>query len=208
MAYLLLALASPAVLAMNQIVILGLFKDKAIVTIDGKQRSLSKGETSPEGVTLISANSDAAVLEIAGQQAAYPLGDQTTYLPAAADQAFAQIWPDSQGMYAVAGSINGLPVNFLVDTGATLVAMNAAEATRLGIDYHGGGQEVVVNTASGVAPAYQIELKRVKVGAIELHNVAAVVLDGPGPAQVLLGMSFLGRLELRNESGMMELKEK
>ena len=104
--------------------------------------------------------------------------------------------------------INGLPVGFLVDTGASSVAMNAGEARRLGIDFRVDGDSTYVSTASGVARAYRVRLDRVKVGAIELRNVEALVVDGSSPTEVLLGMSFLQRLELMNQGDHLTLRRK
>lgn len=204
---LLLVLASPLAAADN-ILVMGLFKDKAVVNINGKQHSLKLGQTSPEGVTLISANSNAAVLEIGGKRSTYPLGTQVGTKFGTPKQTTLEIYRNPQGMYTTGGSINGFPINFLVDTGATLVAMNAPQAKRLGIDYRLAGEPGLVSTASGTAEAYQLKLDRVKVGDIELRNVDAVVLDGPNPTDVLLGMSFLGRLELQNKGEVLQLKRK
>lgn len=202
-----LALASLSAAA-DTIMVLGLFKDKAVVNINGKQYTLAPGQTSPEGVTLISANSNGAVLEAAGKRTTYPLGSQVNTNFAAPKHIAVQLYPNPQGMYLTVGSINGMPVNFLVDTGATLVAMNAVEAKRLGIDFRVTGQPSMTSTASGVAPAYQIKLNRVRVGDIELRDIDALVLDGANPTEVLLGMSFLNRLEIQHSGKMMELRKK
>lgn len=202
----LIALSSLSAQA-GQVTVLGLFKDKAVVVIDGKQRTLSVGQTSPEGITLISANSNGAVLDIAGKRSTYPLGSQVNTNLGAPAQTTVQLYRDQQGMYATSGSINGQPVSFLVDTGATLVSMNSTDAKRLGIDFR-LGQAGAVTTASGVESAYQVKLNKVKVGDIELRDVDGLVLDGSHPPLVLLGMSFLGQLEMQNNGQVMELKQK
>ena len=194
--------------AAGRISVLGLFNNKAMVLIDGKQRMLALNQTSPEGVTLISTNGDSATLEIAGRRDVYPLGGQMGTGSGAAKQTSVQIYRNPQGMYMSAGSINGYPVNFLVDTGATTVAMNSIQAKRMGIEFRMNGEPVTVNTASGVEQAYQVKLARVKLGDIELQNIDAVVLDGPSPSEVLLGMSFLGRMEIQNSGQMMQLRRK
>lgn len=110
-------------------------------------------------------------------------------------------------MYTTVGSINGLPVSFLVDTGATTIAMNVVDARRLAVNYRFKGVEARVSTASGLAKAYRVSLDKVTVGEISLRNVKAVVIDGLFPKQVLLGMSFLGQLEIQRSAGMMQLKQ-
>jgi aspartyl protease family protein len=192
----------------GDIMVLGLFKDKAVLSINGKQRSLAPGQTSPEGVTLISASSNGAVLEVDGKRRSYPLGNQVNTQLAAPKHTAVQVYPNPQGVYTTVGSINGLPVNFLVDTGATLIAMNSQQAKRLSIDYRLNGQPTIVSTASGMAEAYIVKLGKVKVGEIELRDVDAAIIDGTSPAEVLLGMSFLGKLEIQHKEKVMELRKK
>ncbi|MDP1708415.1 MAG: TIGR02281 family clan AA aspartic protease [Gammaproteobacteria bacterium] len=203
-----LLLASPTLFAVNSVVVLGLFKHKAIVVIDGKQQALSVGETSPEGVRLISASSNEAVLEIDGQQKTYPLGSEVHTRLGAPPHTSVTLFRSPQGMFATVGTINGLTVNFLVDTGSSLVAMNSAEAKRLGINYRLDGKPTTAATASGLAPAYQVKLTKVKVGNIELREVDGMVIEGLSPTEVLLGMSFLTRLEMQNSGQTMLLKQK
>jgi len=205
---LLASLAGPCGAA-HKLTVLGLFKDKAIVRIDGKQRVLAAGATSPEGVTLVSATSEEAIIEVDGEIRHLRLGTHigTRYAKPKSGPAV-QIWPDGGGMYSVGGSINGYPVQFLVDTGATLVAMNKNEARRLGIDYLVEGERGQSSTASGVVETYYLRLKKVKVGNVALTNVDAAVIDGDFPATVLLGNSFLNRLQMRRQGKMLELKKK
>jgi aspartyl protease family protein len=188
--------------------VVGLFKNRAVVIIEGKQRVLRVGQTSPEGVKLVAADSESALLEYQGEEINGLLDGRvsTRSKPPATEEV--QIWRNSQGMYATTGSINGLPVSLLVDTGATQVAMNAAQARRLGIDYRVIGVPAAITTASRLEPAWAVTLDSVKVGDIELSNVAGVVLEGAQPQTVLLGMSYLGRLEIRNDGRLMTLQRK
>ncbi len=202
-----LSAAASNALAVEQVVVLGLFKDKAVVRIDGHQRLLVVGKASPEGVRLISADSRGAVLEVNGQRARYTLDSSVSADFPRPKQATVQIWPDSGGTYVTDGSINGTPVRFIVDTGANMMAMSAPEAARLGIDYQSQGAAATVRTASGVVSARRVTLDLVKVGDIELRNVAAVVLPGSQPPHVLLGMSFLQRLSIENRGRAMILKQ-
>ncbi len=195
--------------AVEKISILGLFKDKAIINIDGKRRVLASGQTSPEGIKLVAADSRKAVLEIDGRQATYALGTQiSTDYAAIIPQATVQIWPDALGMYLTDGSINNFPVEFLVDTGATLVAMNKIQAKRLGLDYKLAGEQGLTATASGTARAYYLSLDKVKVGTILLRGVPAAVIDGEFPTKVLLGNSFLNRLQMTRNGQVLELRQK
>jgi len=104
------------------------------------------------------------------------------------------------------GSINGHSVRFIVDT--TSIALNANDARRLGIQYRLDGIPTTTSTASGVAQAWQVKLKSVKVGKLSQRNVEAVVIDGNHPTEVLLGMTFLNRLKVQKENGAMVLEQK
>lgn len=194
--------------AVEQVIIVGLFKDKALLKLDGKQRLLRAGETSPEGVTLVSANSDAAVLEVNGKRSNYALGQQIGSDFSSPDQPSVSIWQGRYGMYEVTGSINGFTVAFIVDTGATLVSMSAREARRLGLDYRRLGKRSYSSTASGISQVFILTLDKVKVGDIELRNVAAAVHDGDFPQTTLLGMSFLGQLDMHRRDAVLELRKK
>ncbi len=194
--------------AVSKITVVGLFKDTAIVVIDGTRRLLRSGDTSPEGVTLVSATSSEAVLEIDGERKRYGLGGQIGGSYARSEQPKVRIWPTPNHMYLVTGSINGFPVDFIVDTGATLVSLSGREARRLGIDYRVVGTPGHSSTASGIEKIYLVKLDKVRVGDIELRNVQGAVHDGDFPPSTLLGMSFLGRLTMRQEGQVLELEKK
>lgn len=201
-------LLSQVVPAAPDVRVLGLFSDKAVLDIAGHRAVLDVGETGPHGVKLVAADSDRAVLEIGGVRREALLDGRVSARKPAAPAAEVQVWRNPQGMFTTVGSINGLPVSFMVDTGATLVALNAVEARRLGIDYRVSGNPASVVTASGVEQAWSVILDRVKVGELELRNVGAVVMEGAYPSTALLGMSYLGRLEISNSGQLMTLRKK
>lgn len=182
-----------------------LFRDKAIVHIDGTRRVLATGDTSPEGVKLVSTDTEAeeAVVEVKGKRETLKLGVVVSAFTSSAPES-ATLYADGSGFFHAEGSINGTAVTFLVDTGANTVALNSALAKRAGIDY-ARGQAGVAKTASGFARVYGVKLDTVKVGGITLHNVDAGVFEGPQPDTPLLGMSFLSALEMRREGNKMEL---
>lgn len=195
-------------LAAPKVQVIGLFKDRALVRIDGTQRLLKLGQTSPEGVRLIAADSRAATLEVEGRRIEFGLDRGMGGRYGEPENAETRIYRDARGMFSTVGSINGRTVNFLVDTGATQVAMSSLEARRLGVEYRVSGERGLVSTASGVAQAYRVKLDSVKVGGVELRNVDALVLAGDSPQEVLLGMSFLSRLEMENSGNMLLLRRK
>jgi aspartyl protease family protein len=205
----LLCLCSTASWAIKDIHVVALFKDRAIVMIDGNKRLLRTGDSSPEGIKLVSADSVGAVFEYRGRTLERQLDGRVhaaAESPKGHDDVL--IFRDRWGMFKTVGSINGLPVKFLVDTGASSVAMNSAQARRLGIDFRVQGESIYVSTASDVTQAYQLKLDVVKVGSIQLRNVTAVVMDGAQPTDVLLGMSFLGHVEMINKSDKLILRRK
>ena len=188
--------------------VLALFRDQAVLKVDGVRYKLSPGERTPEGVRLVGTDDSGALLDVDGQERRIALGSRirSSYQQSAREEV--QIFRDGDGMFTTVGSINGLPVDFLVDTGATTVAMNAAQARRLGIDFRVIGERGVVMTASRMEPVYRVMLDSVKVGAIQLRNVEAVVLDGPQPDETLLGMSFLSRVDMDNDGQRLRLRGK
>jgi len=192
--------------APESVIITGLFKQRAVIEIDGRQRVLRAGETSPEGVTLVEANSRRAILEIDGERGEYLLGNriQTGFKPSGARVVHIPINP--QGMFVVVGSINGRAVSFHVDTGATAVALNSVLADQLGIDYRKGSPEPV-RTASGVTTAWFVMLNEVQVGDIKLNGVRAGILEGGSPVTPLLGMSFLSRVDMVKRHTLLELRQ-
>jgi aspartyl protease family protein len=192
----------------SHIEVMALFKNKAMVNINDKQHLLVIGEPAISGVKLIEANSKYAVLAVDGKQSKYSLGNRVSASYNKAEKKKVQIYRDAANMFRTVGSINGYPVDFLVDTGATSVALNSEQAKRLGIQYKLEGDETIVSTASGKALAYSVSLDQVKVGEILLRNIDAVIIEGNSPTTPLLGMSYLGRLKLNNENQYLELEEK
>ena len=189
------------------ILVLGLFKDMAILRVDGKQYKLRTGEASPEGIKLISADSEQAVLEIDGRRETYLLGSHISATFSAPEKAGAMIRPVN-GMYQVSGFINRQPVDFLVDTGASSIAINANQARKLGINFRYEGEEGYSSTASGYARIYKLKLDSVQIGDIVVNNVEAAVLEGDFPTTALLGMSFLNRVNMKRDGELLVLEKK
>ncbi len=206
---LLLTLLLPmAVTAVEDIRVVALFNDRAMVEVDGVQRFLKVGKPSPEGVLLIEASSREAVIEIDGERKSYPIGVKIGGNFQAPEGREVRISRDADGSYTTVGSINGRTVTMMVDTGASSVAMGEAEAKRLGIRYWLKGEKGMVRTASGVSRSYNVILDKVQVGSIVLRQVEGTVVVGEGPSEVLLGMSFLSRTEIQHAGNMMVIRTK
>lgn len=196
--------ASPAWAASVSVV--GLFKDKAIVTIDGsKPRTMSVGQTI-QGVKLLAADSTSASFDVDGSRRVLSMGQSFAGGASAGGRQSVSLTADSRGHFTAAGSLNGYPVSFLVDTGATSIAISADEARRMGLDYR-SGQAYGVNTAAGVVPAWRVTFNTVKVGGITLNQVEGMVLEA-GLGTPLLGMSFLNRMEMQRNGQTMTLTQR
>ena len=187
--------------------VVGLFKDKALVNVDGKNKLIRKDQTYKE-FTLEYADSKRAIISFNGVSKEYQLGSTGGgfQFKKAKSSAY-RINANPQGMYFTQGSINGTPMNFIVDTGATMVSMNEEHAARLGINAKRDGQEIKISTASAIVKGFKVKLKTVKVGEIQIRDVDATVLMGKQPDTILLGMSFLRNLRV-NQSGSVMTFEK
>lgn len=193
--------------AVEKVEVEGLFFNKAVLMIDGNRHILAVGEVSPEGVKVISADSRGAILEVNGVERQYDLGNTVSTSFAKRKNQKETIYVNSAGMYLTFGSINGRSVRFLVDTGASAIAMNTEQAKQLGIRYDKIGVPAGVSTASGFEKAYRVRLKSVSVGKITQTNVEALVIDGNHPGPILLGMTFLSQLNVEHDSNAMTLTQ-
>jgi aspartyl protease family protein len=204
-----LAVYAGTLYAVDEITLQALFHNKAIFVIDGARHVLSVGQTSKEGVRLIATDTAAeyAEVEVDGKREIVKLDMvMSTFRPA--QHASVTLWAGPGGHFFADGTINGLAIRFLVDTGATTIALSGDDAARLGIDYRKQGHPGYANTAAGVVRAYALKLDKVEVGPITLYNVDAGVIEGSYPREPLLGMSFLGRLDMKREGDRMELTQR
>jgi len=195
-------LSLPALAA--DVTLVGLIGAKAIVVIDGgAPRTLAPAQKTAEGVVLLGTEKDAASFEIDGKKKTLRMG-QAYSAASRGGRQNVTLGADARGHFVTMGSINGGSVRFLVDTGATFIALPAAEARRLGINYL-RGERGQMQTANGVAVAYRVKLDSVKIGDIEVHNVDAVVSENDAMSVTLLGMSFLNRMEMQRDGQSMTL---
>ncbi|MEX2482362.1 MAG: TIGR02281 family clan AA aspartic protease [Gammaproteobacteria bacterium] len=206
LAALVLVLLGHTAIAAPRIVAVALFNGKAMVEVDGRRVLLREGERSDEGVLLLSSDADGARVEVDGNTYDLALDQRIGGdLPAAAAP-IVRLLPGAQGHYFVDGQINGRLVHFLVDTGATNIAINKHTARRIGLRYAVPGERGTVETASGAAVAYRVVFDEVKVQGIRLTRVPGIVIDGDAPRDPLLGQSFLNRLDIHREGMVLELR--
>jgi len=184
--------------------------NKALLVIDGQPQTLAVG-ASARGVTLRRLGDGEAEVDVAGQVRTLRLGAApsrvgTGSAPVAGAGSTIVLPMGTGGHFSAAGSINGKPVNFLVDTGATSVALSQGEANRIGLEWK-RGRPGLSQTANGTVPVYAVNLTTVRVGDVEIANVAAVVVPSDMP-MVLLGNSFLNRFNMRRDNDVMRLEKK
>lgn len=108
------------------------------------------------------------------------------------------------GHFVMTGQINTRPVQFMLDTGATNVAVPEGVAKRLRLER---GERVQVSTANGRTDAFRTTLQRLQIGDIVLNNVRALVVPGLDGDQVLLGMSAVKQLEFTQRGGTLLLRQ-
>ncbi|MEK9134224.1 MAG: TIGR02281 family clan AA aspartic protease, partial [Pseudomonadota bacterium] len=173
------------------------------------RRVLKSGETSPEGIKLLATDTqeEKAEVEIDGKREVLRLGVVVAGFDPKGKGSVV-LYPDRGGHFFAEGSINGTSVRFMVDTGATVIAMNSIIAKRIGIDYIRNGSPGMASTPGGNVRTYNISLNNVQVGGITLYNVQGSVIEGNHPREALLGMSFLGQLDMKRDGEKMELSER
>ena len=186
------------------IAVIGLMGDKgAVLAIDGGDPKAVKVGQTWRGITVVSVERGQATIEVEGKRRVLQIGQHYRGSGSADSRDRVTLAADGRGMFIAEGAINGVAMRFMVDTGATYVSMSASAAARLGIDFR-KGRPVVMQTANGRVMSYLVTLDRVRLGQIELAGVEGVVGDADMPI-VLLGMSFLNRLEMQRDGASMTL---
>lgn len=203
-----LLLSAVGVARATDVSVTGLFTGKAMLSLNGGAPRMVSAGQSIDGVKLISADSNAAVLEVDGKRKTLGLGQGVSVGGGSSSGSqTVTLTANSQGHFVTLGSINGATTRFVVDTGATYVSLSSAEARRLGLDYS-RGERGAMSTANGVVPAYKVTLNTVRVGDISMNQVDAAVIEGGSPPVTLLGMSFLNRVEMKRDGDTMTLKKR
>jgi aspartyl protease family protein len=114
--------------------------------------------------------------------------------PTSYDYRTVTLFADRRGHFQVNGMIDGRPMNFMVDTGASVIALRESDASRLGVHPSQRDYTAQVKTANGAARAAPVRLDRVEIGGLAVNNVAAIVMPDEMLTENLLGMSFLSQL--------------
>ncbi|MDD3325459.1 MAG: TIGR02281 family clan AA aspartic protease [Zoogloea sp.] len=199
-------LAAPA--HATDVVLAGVFPGKALLVINGgAPRALQAGAVTPEGVRVVSVDAESAIADFDGQRHRLFVGQHAVSVGRDKGSApLVMLEADGRGMFRSSGRINGASVQFVVDTGATFVALGRSDAQRLGLDLT-RAEPIAMQTANGVARGWKLPLDSVSIGGITLRNVEGVVHSSDLPV-ALLGMSFLNRMEMRREGSTMQLLQR
>jgi aspartyl protease family protein len=168
---------------------------------------LRVGQSTPEGVTLVEATPLQAVLEINGQREVLSLSEHISGQYNKVEKQQVAISRNQANQYITSALIDGKRSLVLIDTGANTVAMSSDHARSLGIDYK-KGRPGMVRTASGEAKAYAINLRSVDVIGLRVDGVPASVIEGSYPDTILLGMSYLEHVSMREQDGVLYLQSK
>jgi aspartyl protease family protein len=200
---LLLALAAPPAAA-SEVKLVGVFSDKAaVLAIDGgPPRTVRVGQRLGN-LTVVSVEPERATIEIDGKRRVLVRGQTYSSSGSSSARQSVTLAADRSGHFLTEGAVNGGSVRFVVDTGATAIALPASDAGRLGIDYR-KGRRGITQTANGEITVYVVKLDTVRVGGIELHNVDAIVIEKGLPI-ALLGMTFLNRVDMLRDGDRMVL---
>jgi aspartyl protease family protein len=185
--------------------VVGLFKNRAVVRVPAGEVMLKVGETK-QGVTLLSADAIQAHLQYKGQDYQLSLSNRVAGEFRRAESAHVAISSDQFGQYHIRGAVNNRFTSFLVDTGASVVAISSRDATAMGLDYS-KGEKGVIHTAQGTTDSYFVNLEEVVVAGITAYNVQAAVIEGEYPVDPLLGMSFLRHVRMEENQGVLTLTQ-
>jgi aspartyl protease family protein len=191
----------------QDIKLIALFKDKAMIYLDGKRVLLHKNKKNRHHILLLSADTEQAVMRYDGKEVIYKLNMLISTSYNKKTQAELILWANNKNMFTTNGKINGQNVNFLVDTGATAIAMSESQAKRLGIAYK-SAQKGLAQTAASIVNTWQINLKTVQIGDIKLRNVGAIIIQGNQNSHILLGMTFLSKVNMTRSGDKMHLLQK
>jgi aspartyl protease family protein len=194
-----LAAALSPVAHATTVMVMSLDQGRAQILVNGTVvRHLREGQTSPEGVRLLSADRTRAVLEVDGKALTLGLGASTV--------ATTELKADRLGHFVTTAYINGVPTRAVIDTGASTVSISRDDAQRMAVSY-AGAPRVQVATAGGIRTAYRVTLASVRVGDITLQNVEGHVREA-GREELpitLIGMSFLNGVDLRRAGDTLTL---
>ena len=184
----------------------GILGSRALLVVDGGEPQAVAVGQSLAGVKVISVQGGQAVVEVGGKKRPLRIGQHAVGSVDAEGGGKIVMTADNQGHFYTTGTVNGVSVRFLVDTGATMISLGMGDARRLGLDFE-RGQKGLTQTANGQGVVSKVQLATVRIGDVTLHNVDALIHQTEMP-MALLGMSFLNRMEMQRDGSTMTLKKR
>jgi len=202
-----LALLCGAPAMAQNVQLAGILGGKALLVMGGgAPRAVAVGQ-SVDGVRVLAVGREEVSIEAGGERQTLRLGDGPVSVGARTSaRASLVLHANAGGHFVDSGSINGRPMQFIVDTGATAVSIGRAEAERLGVKLQ-DGKSVRMQTANGTTQGWLVKLASVRIGPLEQHDVEAIVTQEPMP-YVLLGNSFLQPYEMTRKGGELTLQSR
>lgn len=186
--------------------VVGLFPGKAVLVIDGSAPRTVPVGANVSGVRLIAVDQDSATVEIAGKRQRLAIGQHAHAGGDGGDAQSTSLTADGRGHFITTGTVNGATIRFMVDTGATSVALGASDARRANVST-ANARPVMVQTANGITQGWVVTLNSVRVGDVTLNEVEGIVHQHDMP-MALLGMSFLNRMEMKRDGQTMTLRKR
>lgn len=191
----------------QSVALAGMLGSKALLVVDANApRAVGVGDEY-KGVKVIATTADEATIEVKGARRTVRLGEAPVSVGSRNGGARRiTILADSRGHFVNSGTINGQAMQYMVDTGASTIAIGRADADRMGLKYQ-SGQPVRVNTANGVAQGWRMKIDSVRIGEVEVFGIEAIITSQSMP-YVLLGNSFLSEFQMTRNNEQMVLEKR
>jgi aspartyl protease family protein len=204
-----IVLLSPWPLCAREVIVLGVFPDRALVEVDGDRQVLIAGDQALGGVRLLSTDTRRAAiwLEIDGVRTPFAAEPVIGAHDNRTAKRSARLFLDSRGRYGAPGGINGQAVSFILDSGSPIVMLPQREAERLRLS-RDATSAVPIQTESGIVLGHRVLLDRVQLGDLRVRSVEAWIVQGDDSRYITLGRSFLDRVAWRQDNEAVVLEEK
>lgn len=196
----------------QSVALTGMLGSKALLVINGGAPKALAANESHQGVRLLQLNGDSAVVDVQGQRQTLRLGEAPVSIGSRGGAGGASrsnrlvLQADSRGHFIDRGLINGQAMQYMVDTGASTIAIGRNDAERMGLAFE-QGTPVMMRTANGTAQGWRIKLNSVRVGEMDLYDVEAIVAPQSMP-YVLLGNNLLSHFQMTRKGTEMVLERR
>lgn len=197
---------APSWVHAQAVALAGLLGSKALLVVDANPPKAVGAGDEYQGVKVIAVAKEEVTVEVKGARRVLRLGEAPVSVGNRGGGKRVVLTADSRGHFIDSGTINGSVMQYMVDTGASTVAIGRTDADRMGLSYQ-TGQPVRMNTANGVAQGWRMKLDSVRVGDVEVFGVDAIITSQPMP-YVLLGNSFLTQFQMTRINDQMVLEKR